>query len=291
MTTAEFISNLLAPVTALLNYLTKWRPSFPTSREKLAGVSLSETAWYPVEVAPNGALRFERNKFARGIAELLVDSNEKAAADLIYFGIGHEEELELSPDEARLYAKFKRKYRRIVRIVRESDERRSLLAQCQTIAQGFGETFAGLPIEVVLHDTRDPLKSIIAIYNNEVTQRKLGDPNTNHGLGLIRLHPQCGSAFKAGYRLDGPEGRQLKATTIPVDHPIFGLIAFICINIDINALIPTSKQEMRAILHKLVETRSGVVDEQIPMHRSRSSHLRGDESVMGFAHTGSAAVA
>lgn len=103
---------------------------------------------------------------------------------------------------------------------------------------GIGQTFSGTPIEIVLHDTRNPLISIVAV-QNPISGRRLGDPNTNFGIQLIRNYSQSdrgsGQSF-VSYGLTLKDGRQVKSTTIPLFNNVYGLIGFICLNIDISKM-------------------------------------------------------
>ena len=100
---------------------------------------------------------------------------------------------------------------------------------------GLGQSFAGTPIEIVLHDVRNPMQSIQAL-QNPISGRRLYQSTTNFGLELIKwyaTHPQSGSSF-ISYDLVGADGRALKSTTIPLYDQDYGLLGFVCMNVDIS---------------------------------------------------------
>lgn len=106
------------------------------------------------------------------------------------------------------------------------------LSVLKPIMRGIAMTF-GKNCEVVLHDFRDPERSIVHIEGN-VTNRKPGGSVTQIGLGLIAQ----GSAAEdqINYITRSPKGRVLKSSTILLrdsDNNVFGAI---CINFDITDL-------------------------------------------------------
>jgi predicted transcriptional regulator YheO len=104
-----------------------------------------------------------------------------------------------------------------------------------TIAKAMGDK-----CEVVLHDFRQPERSIVGIAGN-VTGRSLGGSVTQIGLEIM----QAGDAAKEQYNYvtRSPKGRILKSSTVPLrddDNRVFG--AF-CVNIDVT--------EMWTMLHTI----------------------------------------
>ena len=118
--------------------------------------------------------------------------------------------------------------------VAEADAQKDKLLQTyKDIVNGIGQTFSGTPIEIVLHDTRNPLISIVAV-QNPISGRRLGETNTNFGIQLIKNYSQtergAGQSF-VSYGLTLKDGRQVKSTTIPLFNNTYGLIGFICLDI------------------------------------------------------------
>lgn len=111
--------------------------------------------------------------------------------------------------------------------VAEADAQKEKLLQThKDIVTGIGQTFSGAPIEIVLHDMRNPLISIVAV-QNAIAGRRLGDPNTNFGIQLIGRSCQtdrsAGHSFLS-YGLTLKDGRQVRSTTLPLFNNVYGLI-------------------------------------------------------------------
>lgn len=53
-------------------------------------------------------------------------------------------------------------YAALAEVDREKDR---IFQSYADIVNGIGQTFAGTPVEIVLHDTRNPLRSIVAVQN------------------------------------------------------------------------------------------------------------------------------
>ena len=133
------------------------------------------------------------------------------------------------------------------------EDNKVLLLTLKDIVHGVGQTLRGTPIEIVLHDTRNPLKSVIAI-ENPVTGRKLYDKNTNFGIELIKKYAK--NEIKNGnivsYPITLDDGRVIKATTIPI-YDNGELIAFICINIDTSRISLKNPHELQKTIDSLVK--------------------------------------
>jgi len=192
---------------------------------------------YPIGVNENGSLHLDKEKFEKAVDFLTTNPSSRAIADLIYLGNSNHVTLLLS-DAA------KNKYTSLSTLpdyaaVAEADAQKDKLLQTyKDIVNGIGQTFSGTPIEIVLHDTRNPLVSIVAV-QNPISGRRLGDPNTNFGIQLIKNYSQTergsGQAY-VSYGLTLKDGRPIKSTTIPLFNNTYGLIGFICINIDISKM-------------------------------------------------------
>lgn len=97
--------------------------------------------------------------------------------------------------------------------------------------------------EVVLHDFRQPERSIVGIAG-DVTGRRPGGSVTQIGLAIIR----DGDAAKESYQYmtRAPNGRILKSSTVPLrdrENHVFGAL---CVNVDITDMWMLSRtiQEM-----------------------------------------------
>jgi predicted transcriptional regulator YheO len=94
------------------------------------------------------------------------------------------------------------------------------------LTQTFGEN-----VEVLLHDTADPQRSIIWI-EGDVTGRQVGGPMTN--LGLSALQDPDGAKDLINYSARASDGRLMKSSTIFLrneENQVFGIF---CFNVDLS---------------------------------------------------------
>jgi predicted transcriptional regulator YheO len=191
---------------------------------------------YPITHDSEGNLTLDISIFNDAVNYLLENKDPKAAADLLYLGQSNNVNLLLGNSEKKRYAMLQ-DYFDYSELELINEYRNDLFHVYQDIVNGIGKTFSGTGIEIVLHDTRNPLKSIVAI-QNPISGRRLGDSNTNFGLALIKDYSiirQPGSSY-ISYELTLRDGRKVKSSTIPLYNKRYGLIGFICLNIDISLL-------------------------------------------------------
>lgn len=113
------------------------------------------------------------------------------------------------------------------------------LVKC--IALQFGDL-----CEVVLHDLRkDYDHTIIAIENNHITGRNIGDSGTNLGLELLRGTEETGDRFN--YITKTNTGKILRSSTIFMLDSSNIPIGSICINYDITNLLSVQKELQKLI--------------------------------------------
>jgi len=74
----------------------------------------------------------------------------------------------------------------------------------------------GKKCEVVLHDFSEPQKSIVAIENGHVTERKVGDPITDLALSLWRENGYKDKKTDRiiNYKTKSKNGKILKSSTV-----------------------------------------------------------------------------
>lgn len=113
---------------------------------------------------------------------------------------------------------------------RRTPEQRLLLEQMQQVADGLARTFAPF-CEVVLHDLRDPARTVLAIHNN-LSGREVGDPATE--LGIARILDPGVEQVIANYPNQFADGRQVKSTSIGIKDSEGRYIAALCMNIDLT---------------------------------------------------------
>ena len=90
--------------------------------------------------------------------------------------------------------------------------------------------------EVVLHDLskRDMEHTIVAIENGHVTGRAAGGPSTNRGLELLRN--EAADHDEYGYKGRTGDGRELRSSSVYLRGADGGVIAALCINVDLTPL-------------------------------------------------------
>lgn len=229
---------------------------------------------YPIQVDPSGVLYLDRDRFTQAVDHLTANPSPRAIADLIYIGNSNNVTLMLdAPTKAKyLLLAQQPDYAALAEIDHEKDR---VFQSYRDIVNGLGQTFAGTPIEIILHDSRNPLHSIVAI-QNPISGRRLGDPNTNFGLQLVKNYShgegqgygRSGGPF-ISYDLTLKDGRPLKSTTIPIFHDVYGLIGLICLNVDISKM---DKQHPEDVAHFIENFRATVANEVISEMIQNSKH-------------------
>lgn len=194
--------------------------------------------------------------FMHAVNYFLENRDPRATSDLLYLGQSNNINLILNDTEKQQYSKLHDffDYSELELI---NDHRNNLFNVYRDIVNGIGLTFAGTGVEIVLHDTRNPLKSIVAI-QNPISGRRLGDSNTNFGLSLIKDYSiirQPGSSY-INYELTLKDGRKVKSSTIPLYSTRYGLIGFICLNIDISKLLTDDTQLIDSFIENFTSTMS-----------------------------------
>lgn len=209
---------------------------------------------YPIVIDARGQVRLDNERFTKAIAYLQVNPSEQAIADLIYLGQQNNITISLSPEDKTKYQALASKLSNedLGQIINKRD---ALFHSYKDIVNAFGQTFAGTGIEIVLHDTRNPVKSIMAV-QNPISGRQLGDPNTNFGVQLIKDYSVVNmrGASYISYPLTLKDGRAVKSTTIPIFDERYGLIGFICINIDISRLKDMSPAAVNNFVRAVTKT-------------------------------------
>ena len=181
-------------------------------------------------------LQLDTQRFVDAIHHFNQHPSKKAASDLMYLGQSNNVALQLSDEERSAYHAFLENHidhhTQILEIYRDR-----VFEMLSDVVDGIGETFSGTGIEIVLHDTRNPLQSIQAI-QNPISGRRLLDPTTNFGVELIKMYSAVNRKASnfVSYELTMGDGRTIKSTTVPLYDRYVGLIGFVCLNIDIDQL-------------------------------------------------------
>lgn len=104
----------------------------------------------------------------------------------------------------------------------------------------------GKNCEVVLHDLRDPERSIVAIANGHVTGRNIGDTLDALGFQLLRRPPVDDLL---NYQSKTKDGRVLRSSSIFLRDDTGEVYGAVCINMDVSAPLKF-EQWLREIIDK-----------------------------------------
>lgn len=101
------------------------------------------------------------------------------------------------------------------------------------LAKGIAKTL-GPNCEVVVHDLSHPKTSIIEIFNNTVTERKIGD-GIRDLISKVLRSPNFKEDLLANYRTISHKNKVIKATTMLIRDEKDKLIGAICMNFDLSS--------------------------------------------------------
>jgi predicted transcriptional regulator YheO len=122
-----------------------------------------------------------------------------------------------------------------------NEEMANLKRLVQMLAAQFGRN-----TEIILHDlTKDYRHTIVAIENNWITGRKVGDGGTNLGLEVLRNPPNTNGDLY-NYFNKTTDGRILRSSTLYFRDENGRVIGSLCINTDITRLA-----ELRDVLGEI----------------------------------------
>jgi predicted transcriptional regulator YheO len=113
-----------------------------------------------------------------------------------------------------------------------ADELPNLKRLVQMLAAQFGTDS-----EIILHDlSKDYSHTIVAIENNWITGRKVGDGGTNLGLEVLRNPPNTNGDLYTYFNKTA-DGRMLRSSTFYFRNDEGVVIGSLCINTDITAMM------------------------------------------------------
>jgi predicted transcriptional regulator YheO len=198
-------------------------------REKISahGKNLEEYDFYPFESDRDNFPQFILNEFRLAVHYFLKNKDYTAARQLIFIGEQNNVRNLLEVTELKEYEKLFRIYQG-AKIIDDNNE---FLENYARIVKLIGQTFKHMGIEILLHNLMNPSRSVVEIENGETTGRKTGVGTTALVLDLKKR--KALNEDKLNYELN-IGARKFKCTTIPVFRRDYGLIAAVCINIDIN---------------------------------------------------------
>ncbi|MGW3360766.1 helix-turn-helix transcriptional regulator [Streptomyces bungoensis] len=158
-----------------------------------------------------------------------------------------------------------------------ADADEHLVRELEKVAVALGRMFPGL-CEVVLHDLRDPRRTVRAIENN-LSGRQIGDCATE--LGLARIADPRYPSVVQNYPNRFPDGRPAKSTSIGIRNSAGDYIAALCLNLDVSVLSPVT-----LALSRLVATDTGHPDEPLESLRHRNARALREAVEAGAAGRG-----
>jgi predicted transcriptional regulator YheO len=196
-------------------------------RRRSKGKDLHQYDFYPYISTPEKFAEFSLKDFRLGVHFLLRNADARAARQLIFIGEQNNVRQQLGAEDLRAYERLFTKYHgRSV-----TDDSQAFLENYRNMVRLIGRTFPHMGIEILLHDLSNPSKSITSIEGAEVTGRALEMGTTTLLVDLMRRVNQ--NQDKLNYELK-IGARRFKCTSIPIVRKDFGVVAAICINIDIN---------------------------------------------------------
>ncbi len=196
-------------------------------RRHARGRNLEDYDFYPFENDRDNFPVFDVKDFRLGVDHFLRYTDPTAARQLIFIGEQNEVRLQLDREALVAYERLYALYGGD-KLVEDNEE---FLENYKRMVRLIGRTFQNMGIEVLLHNLANPAKSICAIEGGVVTGRALEMGTTSLVIDLKKRRAL--NQDKLNYELN-IGARRFKCTTIPVYRREFGLIAAVCINIDIN---------------------------------------------------------
>lgn len=114
-----------------------------------------------------------------------------------------------------------------------------ILEALVSVARGISITM-GQSCEVVVHDLSKPQKSVIAVFNNHVTGRQVGEGIRDLVHTVLRS-PDFKDEMLANYQTVTKEGKHIKSTTIVIRNESKEVIGALCMNFDLSTFVSTKR--------------------------------------------------
>lgn len=223
----------------------------------MAGKRLFEyEGYYPIDLINGRIPIFSKSIFFKAIKYFSKHRDDMAATDLVYLweaNRGHIEDY-FTEDETARYNNFIAHYN-IRHFLNEFDsEHKRIFSNYIKLVNDIGDTLKGVFFEILLHDVRNPIRSIIACRNTEgLSNRKVGDPSTRFVVQYVkeqgrRLLEAIESGNKVAYRKQFESHEFVKATTIPIWDAKYGLVGMFCINIFITQVEQLNEKGIKDLI-------------------------------------------
>jgi predicted transcriptional regulator YheO len=213
--------------------------------KSLVGKRLFEyEGYYPVELIDGRNPVFSKSIFFNAIKYFSEYRDDMAATDLVYLWEANRGHLvdRFTEDESQQYSNFITCYNIRHFLVEFESEHKRIFSNYIQLVNDIGETLKGVFFEILLHDVRNPIRSIIAVRNSEgLSGRKVGDPSTRFVVQYVteqgrRLFESLETGDMVAYRKQFEADKFVKATTIPIWDRKYGLVGIFCMNIDIDQI-------------------------------------------------------
>jgi predicted transcriptional regulator YheO len=135
---------------------------------------------------------------------------------------------------------------------------------------GFLSELLGPTTEIVLHDTSDLSRSIVALANGQITGRAVGGPATDLVLKILQNREYLERDFLANYLAESSSGGTFRSSTLFIRDAGSEVIGMLCLNIDDGDLI-----RARDLLSMLTSTTGLLKSTGEPAGAARSDGDRG----------------
>lgn len=216
--------------------------------------------YYPIDLSKNNSPSLNSRIYLKAMSFLLQDVFDRLAAiDLVFLREDNAPNEILRSAKARqLYDALIEKYELSEFVNRFDEEKNRIFCNYRQIVDDIGATFKGVFLEVLLHNVMNPLKSVIAIHHaDKISGRRLGAASTRFVVQYVKNQGRFLLTTSTGYASYPKEllpGKTVKATTTPIFHPRYGLVAIMCINIDVDAVSALDKKGIENFIEKFIAT-------------------------------------
>ena len=112
-------------------------------------------------------------------------------------------------------------------------QNREILEHYVKVGEVIAEMFAP-NLEVIIHDLQTPEHSIIAIFNNHITGRKIGDGTSD--IGYKKLEDELPDKI-VNYNNQSPTGSDLKSSSLTIRNSDDEIIGSMGLNFDLSSFV------------------------------------------------------
>ncbi len=219
--------------------------------------------YYPIDINDEGFPRLNPDIFVKAMKFFLLEENydEIAATDLVYLredNLNYKGDILKSNVAKKLYKELEQKYK-LENFIKDFSEQEKIFTNYVRLVNDIGDTFKDVHMEILLHNVRNPLRSIIALRNTEnISTRQKHDPSTRFVVQFVKnqgkkLIDAMTSGSKVSYTKQFNKTKKVKATTTPLYHEKYGLIGILCINIDIDAIKSLNTNDQKKFFENYIK--------------------------------------